>query len=56
MKREKIALMLACAVVIIGGIVYASDHNDASAVKDQVRDITDLGSYRYWKRFACFRS
>ena len=42
MKRKKIALMLACAVIIIGGIVYAADHNDAPAVKGQTTDITDL--------------
>jgi uncharacterized protein DUF4331 len=42
MKRKKIALMLASAALIIGGIVYASDHNDAPAVKGQVTDITDL--------------
>src|SRR5579863_2315492 len=42
MKRKKLALMLACAVIIIGGIVYAADHNDAPAVKGQTTDITDL--------------
>jgi hypothetical protein len=42
MKRKKIALMLACVVVVIGGIVYASDHIDAPAVKGQTTDITDL--------------
>jgi hypothetical protein len=42
MKRNKITLMLACAVIIIGGIVYASDHIDAPAVKGQTTDITDL--------------
>jgi len=42
MKRNKIMLMLACAVIIIGGIVYASDHIDAPAVKGQTTDITDL--------------
>jgi|SRR5579871_3374284 len=42
MKRKKIALMLACVAVILGGIVYAADHMDAPAVKGQVTDITDL--------------
>jgi hypothetical protein len=42
MKRKKIAILIACAVIIIGGIVYASDHNDAPAVKGTVNDITDL--------------
>jgi hypothetical protein len=42
MKRKKIALMLACAVIILIGIVYAADHMDAPAVKGQVTDITDL--------------
>jgi hypothetical protein len=42
MKRKKIAIMLACAVITIGGIVYAADHMDAPAVKGQVTDITDL--------------
>lgn len=39
---KKIALILGCAVVIIGGVVLASDHNDAPAVKGTVNDITDL--------------
>jgi hypothetical protein len=42
MKRKKLVLMMACAVVIVGGIVYAADHNDAPAVKGQSTDITDL--------------
>lgn len=39
---KKIALILGCAVVVIGGVVLASDHNDAPAVKGTVSDITDL--------------
>jgi hypothetical protein len=39
---KKIALILGCAVIVIGGVVLASDHNDAPAVKNQVTDITDL--------------
>jgi hypothetical protein len=39
---KKIALILGCAVVVVGGVVLASDHNDAPAVKGQVTDITDL--------------
>jgi len=42
MKRKKIVLIVACAVLIVGGIVYAADHNDAPAVKGQTSDITDL--------------
>jgi len=42
MKSKKIAIMFACAVIVIGGIVYAADHMDAPAVKGQVTDITDL--------------
>ena len=39
---KKIALILGCAVIVIGGVVLASDHNDAPAVKGTVSDITDL--------------
>lgn len=42
MKRSKIAIMIASAIVIVGGIVYAADHIDAPAVKGQTTDITDL--------------
>lgn len=42
MKRKKIVLMVACAVLTVGGIVYAADHMDAPAVKGQTTDITDL--------------
>jgi hypothetical protein len=42
MKRRKIVLAISCAVLAVGGIVYAADHNDAPAVKGQVTDITDL--------------
>jgi hypothetical protein len=42
MKRRKFALAIACVVLIAGGIVYASDHMDAPAVKGQSTDITDL--------------
>ena len=42
MKWKKIALILICAVIIVGGIVYAADHMDAPAVKGTVSDITDL--------------
>src|SRR5258707_1131420 len=42
MKRKKLVLMVACTVLIVGGIVYAADHMDAPAVKGQVTDITDL--------------
>src|SRR5579859_1498864 len=42
MKRKKLVLMVACAVLIVGGIVYAADHMDAPAVKGQSTDITDL--------------
>ncbi|HEY4108154.1 DUF4331 family protein [Puia sp.] len=42
MKRKKLVLMVACAVLIVGGILYAADHIDAPAVKGQPADITDL--------------
>ena len=42
MKRKKIAIILSCAVLVMGGIVYAADHMDAPAVKGQTSDITDL--------------
>lgn len=34
--------MISCAVLAIGGMVYAADHMDAPAVKGQTTDITDL--------------
>ena len=34
--------MISCAVLIVGGMLYASDHMDAPAVKGQTTDITDL--------------
>ncbi len=34
--------MITCAILIVGGIVYAADHMDAPAVKGQTTDITDL--------------
>jgi hypothetical protein len=42
MRRKKIALVIVCAILIAGGIVYAADHMDAPAVKGQTTDITDL--------------
>ena len=42
MKRRKFAVAISCAVLIAGGIVYASDHMDAPAVKGLPTDITDL--------------
>jgi len=42
MKRKKIVIMVACAVLIVGGIVYAADHIDSPAVTGQSTDITDL--------------
>ena len=35
-------MILSCAALAVCGIVYASDHIDAPAVKGQVTDITDL--------------
>ena len=34
--------MISCAVLAIGGMVYAADHMDAPSVKGQTTDITDL--------------
>ncbi len=43
MKTTKIVLTTLVAVAIsVGGILLASDHNDAPAVKNQTTDITDL--------------
>ncbi|HEX9510030.1 MAG TPA: DUF4331 family protein [Puia sp.] len=42
MKRKRVAILAASAVLILGGIVYAADHMDAPAVKGQTTDITDL--------------
>jgi hypothetical protein len=42
MKRKKIVLLIVCAILTAGGIVYAADHMDAPAVKGQTTDITDL--------------
>jgi len=42
MKWKKIVLILTCAVVIAGGLVFAADHMDAPAVKGTTNDITDL--------------
>jgi hypothetical protein len=42
MKRRKVVIMISCAVLIVGGMLYASDHMDAPAVKGQTTDITDL--------------
>src|ERR1700733_8411142 len=42
MKRRKVVIMISCAVLIIGGMLYAADHMDAPAVKGQTTDITDL--------------
>jgi hypothetical protein len=42
MKQKKIVILVASAVLILGGIVYAADHMDAPAVKGQTDDITDL--------------
>jgi hypothetical protein len=42
MKRKRIAILAASAVLIMGGIAYAADHMDAPAVKGQTDDITDL--------------
>jgi hypothetical protein len=43
MKQKKILLIVfAVLVATMGGILLASDHNDAPAVKNQTTDITDL--------------
>ncbi|MDP4217836.1 MAG: DUF4331 family protein [Bacteroidota bacterium] len=42
MQRKTIVIMITCAILIAGGIVYAADHMDAPAVKGQTTDITDL--------------
>src|ERR1700722_373083 len=42
MKRRKVVIMISCAVLIVGGMLYAADHMDAPAMKGQTTDITDL--------------
>ncbi|HXB94746.1 MAG TPA: DUF4331 family protein [Puia sp.] len=42
MKRRNFVIAISCAALITGGIVFASDHIDAPAVKGQPTDITDL--------------
>jgi hypothetical protein len=43
MKQKKsVFIGLVAVAVIIGGIVFASDHNDAPSVAKQTTDITDL--------------
>jgi hypothetical protein len=45
MKSKKIIAALVLAVSISGGILWASDHIDAPAVKGQSTDITDLYAF-----------
>jgi Domain of unknown function (DUF4331) len=43
MKKRKVLLtVLAAAVALTGGIIYAADHLDAPAVSNQATDITDV--------------
>jgi hypothetical protein len=42
MKQKKIAILIVAVITVIGGILFASDHIDAPAVKNQTTDITDL--------------
>jgi len=43
MKQRKLTLTaLIATATLIGGILFASDHIDAPAVKNQTTDITDL--------------
>jgi hypothetical protein len=43
MKKRKVLLtVLAAAVAVTGGIIYAADHLDAPAVSNQSTDITDV--------------
>lgn len=47
MKSKKILIAaIAITGIAIGGLVYAADHRDAPAVKDQVTDITDVYVFR----------
>jgi Domain of unknown function (DUF4331) len=43
MKQKKVILIVLVLIIsTMGGILIASDHNDAPAVKNQTTDITDL--------------
>ncbi|HLP38995.1 MAG TPA: DUF4331 family protein [Lacibacter sp.] len=47
MKKRKVLLtVLAAAVAVTGGIIYAADHLDAPAVSNQATDITDVYVFR----------
>jgi hypothetical protein len=46
MKKSKIMLTAAIALVISGGIVWAADHVDSPAVTNQTTDITDVYAFR----------
>lgn len=47
MKKSKLILgVVAIAVTITGGIIYAADHIDSPAVTNQTTDITDVYAFR----------
>jgi hypothetical protein len=47
MKKRKVLLtVLAAAVAVTGGIIYAADHLDSPAVSNQATDITDVYVFR----------
>ncbi len=45
-KRKVILTVIAAAVAVTGGIIYAADHLDAPAVSNQATDITDVYVFR----------
>ena len=46
MQKKKIAAVAALAIVLAGGVIWASDHIDAPAVAGQSTDITDLYAFQ----------
>jgi hypothetical protein len=46
MKKTKIVLSAAVALIIGGSILWAADHIDSPAVKNQSTDITDVYAFR----------
>jgi len=45
MKRKKVVIMISCAVLIVGGMLYAADHMDAPGVKGN--DVPFLTEFPY---------
>jgi hypothetical protein len=46
MRKKKIIVIATIATILTGGILWASDHNDAPMVAGQTTDITDLYAFQ----------